>query len=151
METFKFVIEGPQVVQVDGDGLRVNWRGNFEVWRNPQEEIRQGVGDQEEPQKIIVAEFTAARVVFWLRVEGQLPVDTMQPAGEDTRAMTAGEKAVRLDFNPSKDGTVHDIKYYTAQLIDLCETLKDRDPRLAALAQTAYEEAAMWGVKAATA
>ncbi|KKN17532.1 hypothetical protein LCGC14_0964890 [marine sediment metagenome] len=151
METFEFVIEGPQVVKVDGDGLRVNLRGNFEIWRNPPKESRQGDGDQEEPQKIVVAEFTAATVVFWIRVEGQLPVDTMQPEGGDTRAMTAGEKAVRLDFNPSKDGTVHDIKYYTAQLIDLCETLKDRDPRLAALAQTAYEEASMWAVKAATA
>jgi hypothetical protein len=42
------------------------------------------------------------------------------------------------------------IKRYTADLIDLCEDLKNLDPRLASLAQTAYEEAAMWAVKAAT-
>lgn len=36
-------------------------------------------------------------------------------------------------------------------MIDLCEQLKAKDGRLAALAQTSYEEAAMWAVKAATA
>jgi len=45
---------------------------------------------------------------------------------------------------------VDQIKQKTAELIDLCEALKSADPRCAALAQTAYEEAAMWGVKAAT-
>ena len=38
----------------------------------------------------------------------------------------------------------------TAELIDLCAESKDLDPRLAALAQTAYEEAAMWAVKLVT-
>ena len=65
--------------------------------------------------------------------------------------MSIGEDRVRLDFNPSASGPVHEIKKTTAILIDYCETLKDKDPRLAALAQTAYEEAAMWAVKAATA
>jgi hypothetical protein len=36
-------------------------------------------------------------------------------------------------------------------MIDLCETLKAKDARLASLAQTHYEDAAMWAVKAATA
>lgn len=61
-----------------------------------------------------------------------------------------GANRVRESFNPSKDSMVDKIKRYTADLIDLCEDLKLKDPRLAALAQTAYEEAAMWAVKAAT-
>ena len=65
--------------------------------------------------------------------------------------MSVGEDRVRATFNPSDDSTVHRIKVQSAELIDLCETLKAKDPRLAALAQTAYEEAAMWAVKAATA
>ena len=61
-----------------------------------------------------------------------------------------GAQRVRESFNPSKDNIVDKIKRYTADLIDLCEELKPLDPRLAALAQTSYEEAAMWAVKAAT-
>lgn len=61
-----------------------------------------------------------------------------------------GAARVREDFNPSKDDMVTKLKRYTADLIDLCEDLKHLDPRLASLAQTAYEEAAMWAVKAAT-
>jgi len=62
-----------------------------------------------------------------------------------------GAARVRESFNPSLDNTVDKLKRYTADLIDLCEDLKHLDPRLASLAQTAYEEAAMWAVKAATA
>ncbi len=62
-----------------------------------------------------------------------------------------GEQRVRVTFNPSASSEVDLIKNMSAQLIDLCETLKAKDPRLAALAQTSYEEAAMWAVKAATA
>lgn len=64
---------------------------------------------------------------------------------------TIGEKRVRVDFNASGDGTVDKIKRATAELINIAEELKSKDPRLAALAQTAYEEAAMWAVKLATA
>jgi len=64
--------------------------------------------------------------------------------------MTIGEDRVRVKFNPSSDGVVDQIKQKSAELIDLCETLKDKDARLAALAQTHYEDAAMWAVKAAT-
>ena len=63
---------------------------------------------------------------------------------------TLGASRVRIDFNPNDSKDVELIKMWTATLIDLCETLKHKDPRLAALAQTAYEEAAMWAVKAAT-
>ena len=69
----------------------------------------------------------------------------------DQREMTLGEKRVRQGFNPSGNQDVFEIKDRTAKLIDFCETLKRKEPRLAALAQTAYEEAAMWAVKAATA
>ncbi len=61
-----------------------------------------------------------------------------------------GEKRVRVAFNTSGSETVDDIKVQTAALINICEGLKGKDARLASLAQTAYEEAAMWAVKAAT-
>ena len=74
-----------------------------------------------------------------------------------------GAFRVRESFNPSKDSLVDKIKRYTADLIDLCEDLKKSNSpdraaslacslpaRLAALAQTNYEQAAMWAVKAAT-
>lgn len=65
--------------------------------------------------------------------------------------MTIGEERVRVKFNPSDDSVVSQIKQKSAEMIDLCETLKVKDARLAALAQTHYEDAAMWAVKAATA
>lgn len=70
-----------------------------------------------------------------------------------------GAARVRESFNPSKDNVVDKIKRYTADLIDICEEIKTKSQpystfgeqaRLVALAQTAYEEAAMWAVKAAT-
>jgi hypothetical protein len=65
--------------------------------------------------------------------------------------MGIGEDRVRLSFNPSANAEVENIKRKAAELIDLCETLKQKDGRLASLAQTAFEEGAMWAVKAATA
>lgn len=65
--------------------------------------------------------------------------------------MTIGEQRVRTQFNPSQDSVVDQIKQKTAELINLMETLKEKDGRLASLAQTSYEEAAMWAVKVATA
>lgn len=64
---------------------------------------------------------------------------------------TLGEIRVITTFNPSEQTVVDQIKQSTAALINICEDLKHKDPRLASLAQTAYEEAAMWAVKAATA
>lgn len=64
--------------------------------------------------------------------------------------MSIGEDRVRTKFNPSSDNDVDLIKHKTAELIDICERIKDKDGRLAALAMTAYEEAAMWAVKLAT-
>lgn len=69
--------------------------------------------------------------------------------------MSLGEDRVRIKFNPSAVSAVDMIKQNTAKLIDLCGELeRDGDGevvRLCRLAQTAYEEAAMWAVKAATA
>ena len=60
-------------------------------------------------------------------------------------------RATRSDnFQPERQKDVDVIKNKSAELIDLCEKLKAKAPRLASLAQTAYEEAAMWAVKAAT-
>jgi hypothetical protein len=64
--------------------------------------------------------------------------------------MSIGEDRVRVKFNPSANGVVDQIKQKSAELIDLCEALKEKDARLASLAQTHYEDAAMWAVKAAT-
>jgi len=63
---------------------------------------------------------------------------------------TIGEIRVRTQFNPSANNDVDVIKQRTAELINLCDHIKHKDPRLIALAQTAYEEAAKWAVKAAT-
>ena len=71
---------------------------------------------------------------------------------------TLGEKRVRTDFNPSKEGNVEFIKQKTAELINVLEDFKNDErnnldgeaKRLVSLAQTSFEEAAMWGVKAVT-
>jgi hypothetical protein len=72
--------------------------------------------------------------------------------------LTIGELRVRTQFNPAMETgngdigeVVEALKQGTATIINLVETLKEKDPRLAALAQTAYEEACMWAVKLATA
>ncbi len=64
---------------------------------------------------------------------------------------TIGEKRVRTSFNPSLEGTVDRIKQLSAELINICEELKSKDAGLASIAQTEYEGAALWAVKAATA
>jgi hypothetical protein len=72
--------------------------------------------------------------------------------------MSLGEDRVRTKFNPSDDSLVSQIKQKSAELIDLCEKHKTGPGgkesaevlRLWALAQTHYEDAAMWAVKAAT-
>jgi hypothetical protein len=64
--------------------------------------------------------------------------------------MTIGEDRVRIKFNPDENDLVSEIKQKAAELIDLCETIKNKDPRLAALAMTAFEDGAMWAVKCAT-
>jgi hypothetical protein len=80
--------------------------------------------------------------------------------GNGAFAMTIGEDRVRIKFNPSDNSLVSTIKQKVAELIDLCEEQKKRDyqvnqtnsesNRLWSLAQTHFEDAAMWAVKAAT-
>lgn len=73
-------------------------------------------------------------------------------------SMTKGEYRVGINFNPSGDDMVGQIKRKAADLIDLIETINtdgETDQyiavsRLKALAQTEIESAAMWAVKAAT-
>lgn len=72
-------------------------------------------------------------------------------------SMTKGEYRVGIDFNPSGDDMVGQIKRKAADLIDIIESIdahKDGPNtevmRLKALAQTEIESAAMWAVKAAT-
>lgn len=72
-------------------------------------------------------------------------------AEQGTREQTTGEHRVRVNFNVAGSDLVTEIKKRSAELIDMCEQLKGKDARLASLAQTSYEEAAMWAVKAATA
>lgn len=73
--------------------------------------------------------------------------------------MTLGEYRVGIPFNPSSNSVVDDIKRRAADLIDLCETMRQEtgDPqtdaernRLISIAQTHLEDAAMWAVKAVT-
>jgi hypothetical protein len=64
--------------------------------------------------------------------------------------MSIGSDRVREAFNPSMDSNVDKIKRWAADCIDFCEEHKDLDPRLAALAQTHFEDAAMWAVKLVT-
>lgn len=74
--------------------------------------------------------------------------------------MTKGEYRVGINFNPSGEDLVGQIKRQSADLIDLIDSIFPPDTagagrvgevaRLKALAQTHVEDAAMWAVKAAT-
>ena len=63
---------------------------------------------------------------------------------------TVGELRVRTDFNVGDNSDVDKIKKATAELINLVEAAKAKDHRLAALAMTDFESAAMWAVKLVT-
>jgi hypothetical protein len=77
---------------------------------------------------------------------------------DNTNSTTIGEQRVRTSINPSKTDSVDLLKQKSAELINLCEDLKPKDgsmmssekARLISLAQTTFEEASMWAVKAAT-
>lgn len=66
---------------------------------------------------------------------------------------TKGEGRVRINFNVNKDTLVDQLKSKSAELIDLVETIAGKDSeliRLKSLAQTDFESAVHWAVKAAT-
>lgn len=75
---------------------------------------------------------------------------------DNTLATSQGAYLVGLDFNPSGDATVTQIKSLAAQLLNLCNDLKNAEgafpekSRLASLAMTNIEQGAMWAVKSAT-
>lgn len=64
--------------------------------------------------------------------------------------LSVGEKIVRTEFNPSSMGEVSILKTKTAEIINQIDGLRDLDQRLAAIAITKFEEAAMFAVKLAT-
>ena len=89
---------------------------------------------------------------------------------QEKKELSLGERRVRVEFNPAFNGTVDEFKQKTAELINLLQYVRNDEVsktydkseefmkefsgeklRLIALAQTAYEEAAMWAVKAVTA
>jgi hypothetical protein len=68
---------------------------------------------------------------------------------------TLGQKRVKAEFNPTKDGHVDVIKNKCSELIDILEEMRaypqtgtGEKQRLISLAQTEIECAAMWAVKA---
>lgn len=92
--------------------------------------------------------------------------DTIQ-GGAAQRALTYGEKAVGLTFNPSANPDVDKVKALCAQVIDVCKSIVDVEPTYGAEGDTSmrvYSErgqlaleairqmqtAQMWVVKAIT-
>lgn len=77
---------------------------------------------------------------------------------EAVASQTLGELRVRTSFNPSNDSAIDRIKQQTARIIDYLDEMSNgtekeiaaEQRRLIEKAQDAYEEAAMWAVKAAT-
>jgi hypothetical protein len=72
--------------------------------------------------------------------------------------MSIGEDRVRTKFNPSANGLVDQIKQKTAELINLCDSMRapagTGNPEMTRCADRAmlkYEEASEAAVKAATA
>jgi hypothetical protein len=75
---------------------------------------------------------------------------------QDYRALSFGERAVGLTFNPSGDHEVTVIKQAFAQVIDFCNNARNEeglDPeikRMFSVAITEAQTAQMWAVKAIT-
>lgn len=72
----------------------------------------------------------------------------------ENEAVTYGNKAVGLTFNPSGDPLVHEVKTLYAQIIDLMHNSLTGEPseraRLTKIAITEAQGAQMWAVKAIT-
>lgn len=73
---------------------------------------------------------------------------------KEQREMTFGEKAVGLDFNPSGDEKVTELKKHYAAIIDILNDdrgeNRDERARLSSVAITEAQGAQMWAVKAVT-
>lgn len=75
------------------------------------------------------------------------------PSNEPT--LTFGQKAVGLNFNPSNDPHVQDLKEKAAAFIDACNAIREVAAsgdvkRMMSLAITDAQSGQMWAVKAAT-
>ena len=72
------------------------------------------------------------------------------------RDQSFGERAVGLDFNPSGDPTVGELKELYAKIIDICHAKRgeimqgSETHRLWSIAITEAQGAQMWAVKGAT-
>ena len=99
-----------------------------------------------------------------------MQTDNSPQAPDQTTQPTFGQQRVRVDFNPSKFPAVDKVKLDTAAIMDFINACKNDEVsktygeseatkqetsgeklRLIAIAQTKYEEACMWAVKALTA
>lgn len=63
--------------------------------------------------------------------------------------LTKGQWLVGIDFNPSNNTDVRNIKTMASDFIDFIDK-HGKDERLTSIAITTIEEAAMWAVKSAT-
>lgn len=72
----------------------------------------------------------------------------------ETKELSFGEERVRVSFNPDNLDIVSQIKQKSAELINLVNSQategRSEKGRLTSLSVTAYEQAAMWAVKAVT-
>lgn len=76
-------------------------------------------------------------------------------SNEAQRALTYGEQAVGITFNPANDPTVQKLKQLYAEIIDVCDVVrKEVGPgekgRLLSVAITEAQTAQMWAVKGVT-
>ena len=65
------------------------------------------------------------------------------------KKLTEGQWRVGINFNPSANIDVDQIKTKAAELIDLIDDV-GKDGRCTSLAMNAFEDGAMWAVKAIT-
>jgi hypothetical protein len=90
----------------------------------------------------------------WLPSPDAATVPPMRHANIRGNSMTKGESRVGIDFNPSGNSQVDEIKRMAADLIDYIDGIDDSGSgeirRCKAEAETSAEAASMWAVKAAT-
>jgi len=60
---------------------------------------------------------------------------------------TLGTIRTSVVYNEHNAEAIQEMRNACANLIDLIEKYKERDPRLCALAQTEFENGCMWAIK----
>lgn len=74
----------------------------------------------------------------------------------EQRELTFGEKACGVDFNPSSDMMVHNLKSKYAEIVDILNDIRKHNghmpevQRMASIAITETQTAQMWAVKTVT-